>query len=48
MKTILNILKDYKITIILIVFILSITNLQVDNIYINIIIILLDLICNLL
>lgn len=48
MKTILNILKDYKITLILIIFILSITNLQVDNIYINIIIITLDLICNLI
>lgn len=48
MKTILNILKYYKITLILIVFILSITNIKINKTYIDIIITVLELIYNLL
>jgi hypothetical protein len=48
MKTILNILKYYKIMLILIVFILSITNIKTNKQYIDIIIAVLELIYNLL
>ena len=48
MKAVLNILKHYKIMLILIVFILSIINIQTNKTYIDTTIIVLELIYNLL
>lgn len=48
MLRLLNFLKDYKIIINSFVCLLSIINLQLDNIYIDFIVIALEFICNLI